>query len=192
MNIIYILGIAFALSIDSLTVSVINGVTIKNLKFRQACAIAFSFGIFQAVMPFIGWGAGFLFKEYIEHIAHWGAFILLLIIGSKMIYESLSKKNETEDNKEEKNNLNIFNLITLSIATSIDALAVGLSFSLINIAILFPAIVIGSVTFLVCLTGVYIGGKIGRMFALFEKKLEAAGGIVLIAIGVKILLPYIV
>ncbi len=188
MNIIYILGIALALSVDALAVSVIHGVTIKNLKFRQAFAIAFSFGSFQAIMPFLGWSAGFLFREYIENIDHWIAFILLVIVGGKMIYESLFGKEETKDSQNEKNKLNIITLLTLSVATSIDALAVGLSFSLLNIKILKPAIIIGSVTFFVCLIGVYIGDKIGH---LFEKKLEIGGGIVLILIGAKILISHI-
>ena len=188
MNIVYILGIAFALSIDALAVSVIHGVTAKNLKFREAFVIAFSFGSFQAIMPCIGWSTGLLFKERIESIDHWIAFVLLALIGSKMIYESLFEKKEKED-QYEKNKLNIATLLTLSVATSIDALAVGLSFSIIDIKIFFPAIIIGSVTFLVCLTGVYIGDKIGSMF---EKKLEFAGGIVLIFIGLKILISHIV
>ena len=89
MNIIYILGIAFALSIDAFAVSVIHGVITKNIKFKQASAIAFSFGSFQAIMTIIGWGAGLVFKNYIEKIDHWIAFILLLIVGVKMIYESI-------------------------------------------------------------------------------------------------------
>ena len=186
MNIFYILGIALALSIDAFAVSVIHGVTAKNLKFREAFVIAFSFGSFQAIMPCIGWSAGLLFKERIESIDHWIAFVLLALIGGKMIFESLFVKKE---NQYEKNKLSITTLLTLSIATSIDALAVGLSFSMIDIKIFLPAIIIGFVTFLVCLTGVYIGDRIGSMF---EKKLELAGGIVLILIGIKILISHIV
>ena len=186
MNIIYILGIAFALSIDAFAVSVIYGVIIKNLKPKHAFAIAFSFGSFQAIMPIIGWGVGLFFKEYIENIDHWIAFILLVFVGGKMIYAALFGKEK--DDQYEKNKFNIITLLTLAVATSIDALAVGLSFSLIDLNIFFPAIIIGSVTFLVCFTGVYIGDRVGH---LFEKKLEIAGGIVLILIGVRILISHI-
>jgi len=182
------LGIAFALSIDALAVSVVHGVTAKNLKFKEAFIISFSFGSFQAIMPFIGWSAGLLFKERIEKIDHWIAFILLAVIGSKMIYESIFKKEE-KDIQPEKNKLNITTLLILSIATSIDALAVGLSFSLININIFLPAIIIGSVTFFVCLIGVYVGDRVG---SLLERKLEIAGGIILILIGARILISHIV
>ncbi|MCL2480238.1 MAG: manganese efflux pump MntP family protein [Spirochaetaceae bacterium] len=188
MNIIYILGIAFALSIDAFAVSVIHGATAKDIKFKEAFLIAFSFGSFQAIMPFIGWSAGLLFKEHIQNIDHWIAFILLAIIGGKMIYGSIFGKEE-KDNEYNRNKLNIFTLLMLSIATSIDALAVGLSFSIINIAIFFPVLIIGSVTFFVCLTGVYIGDRVGSMFG---KKLEIAGGIILILIGARILISHIV
>jgi len=188
LNIIYIFGIAFALSIDAFAVSVIHGVAAKNLKFKEAFAIAFSFGSFQAIMPFIGWSAGFLFKEHIENIDHWIAFILLAIVGGKMIYESIFSKEE-KNNIYNRNKLNIITLLMLSVATSIDALAVGLSFSLIDIKIFLPAVIIGSVTFFVCLTGVYIGDRIG---SLLGKKLGIAGGIILILIGARILFSHIV
>jgi len=186
LNIIYIFGIALALSIDAFAVSVINGVTVKNLKFRQALVIALFFGGFQAIMPIIGWSIGPFFKGYIENISHWIAFILLVIVGAKMIYESIFRK---EKNNQQTSKLGITTLLILSIATSIDAFAVGLSFSLVGINIFLPAIIIGFVTFFVCLIGVYIGD---RASDLCEKKLGAAGGIVLILIGVKILIPGIV
>jgi len=185
LNIIYILGIALALSMDAFAVSVIKGVTAKSIKFRQAFVIAFSFGSFQAIMPIIGWSIGPLFKGYIENISHWIAFILLAIVGGKMIYESIFGK---KDNQQEKKP-GITTLLTLSIATSIDALAVGLTFSLIGINIFLPAAIIGFVTFFVCFMGVHIGDRLGYMF---EKKLGIAGGIVLILIGLRILISGIV
>ena len=186
LNIIYIFGIALALSMDAFAVSVVQGVTAKNLRFGRAFVIAFSFGVFQAIMPVIGWSLGPLLKGYIESISHWVAFILLAIVGGKMIYESIFGK---KDDQHKESDLNIIRLLTLSIATSIDALAVGLTFSLIGMNIFLPAVVIGSVTFVVCFIGVYIGNKLGY---LSEKKLGIAGGVVLILIGIRILVSNVI
>ncbi len=190
MDIVYIFGLALALSMDALAVSVVNGFIIKKLEFRHAFRIAFSFGFFQAIMPFLGWSAGLLFRNHIEHFDHWIAFILLSFIGGKMIHESKSVKGDvcSSDQADKKNCLNLVTLLTLSIATSIDALAVGLSFSFLNLSIAMPVIIIGCVTFAVCLAGVYIGDRIGHIF---EDKLEIAGGAILILIGIRILVSHL-
>ena len=166
---------------DALAVSVINGFIIKKLKIRQAFRIAFSFGFFQALMPVIGWAAGLSFRKYIQHIDHWVAFLLLCFVGGKMIYESLNCSEAKRDC------LQFPALFMLSIATSIDALAVGLSFSFLQVEIIIPAIIIGAVTFIICLIGVYIGDKIGRFVG---NKLKLIGGLILIIIGIKIIIEH--
>lgn len=189
MNLFYIFGLALALSMDALAVSVVNGFIIKQLKFRYAFRIALSFGLFQGLMPYLGWSAGLYFRSYIEHIDHWIAFFLLSAIGIKMIYESSCVKGDVcEVGSDKKNCLHMGTLLTLSVATSIDALAVGLSFSILNINIALPVMIIGAVTFIVCLAGVYIGDRVGHIF---EDKLEIAGGVILILIGIKILLSHL-
>ncbi|HOV39084.1 MAG TPA: manganese efflux pump MntP family protein [Spirochaetales bacterium] len=184
MTIITILGISLGLSMDALAVSITNGCIIKDLKVRQAFRIACSFGIFQAIMPLIGWAAGLTFSSYIENFDHWVAFGLLIFIGGKMILESRKLDNSCDD----KSCLDVPTLLLLSIATSIDALAVGLSFALLNVPILKPILIIGGVTFVVCIGGVFLGNRIGH---LAEGKLELVGGSVLILIGVKILIEHI-
>jgi putative Mn2+ efflux pump MntP len=182
MNFITVFGIGIGLSMDALAVSVTNGCIIRKLKIHHALRIAFSFGFFQALMPVIGWGAGLSFKKYIQPIDHWIAFALLGFIGGKMIYESIAC------NEKIKDCLHYPTLFLLSVATSIDALAVGLSFSFLKVAIITPAIIIGLTTFIMCLIGIYVGNKIGHFF---ENKLALAGGVILISIGIKILIEHI-
>lgn len=169
---------------DALSVSVTNGCIIKELKPRHAFRIAFFFGFFQAMMPVIGWAMGSLFYSYIRSFDHWIAFGLLFFIGIKMIYESFKKDEE----KKQKDCRHYPTLLILSLATSIDALAVGVSFALLDVQIIFPAAVIGIITFIVCLAGVFVGNRIGQFF---ENRLELAGGIILIGIGVKILVEHL-
>lgn len=170
---------------DAFAVSITSGLTIHRLKVRHALIIATFFGGFQAIMPVIGWLAGLTVQEYIAAIDHWLAFALLSLVGGKMIYESTFMDEE----KERKNPLNIYVLLILSIATSIDALAVGLSFSFLNVSIILPAIAIGVITFILSFSGVYIGDKFGHFF---ENKIEIFGGLILIAIGLKILLEHLI
>lgn len=185
MDIITIVLIAFGLAMDAFAVSITSGITIKNLKINHALRIAGFFGSFQAFMPFIGWLAGLSLIDYISGIDHWIAFGLLAFIGCKMIYESTRLK----PNDKNTNPLNFYVLLLLSIATSIDALAVGVSFAFLQIAIATPIIIIGTITFALSFLGVFIGDKSGH---LFENKIEIAGGIVLIAIGTKILLEHLI
>jgi len=133
----------------------------------------------------IGWLAGLSLRDYISAIDHWIAFGLLSFIGCKMIYESIT----VQSNKKEINPLNVYVLLVLSVATSIDALAVGISFAFLKVSIVTPVIIIGTVTFLLSYLGVYIGDRIGHFF---ENKIEIAGGILLIGIGIKILVEGLV
>jgi putative Mn2+ efflux pump MntP len=136
-------------------------------------------------MPIIGWLAGLSLRDYISAIDHWIAFGLLSFIGCKMIYESIT----VQSSKKEINPLNVYVLLVLSVATSIDALAVGVSFAFLKVSIVTPVIIIGTVTFLLSYLGVYIGDRIGHFF---ENKIEIAGGILLIGIGIKILVEGLV
>jgi putative Mn2+ efflux pump MntP len=184
MNIITILFIAIGLAMDAFAVSITSGLTIKNLKINHAFRIAIFFGLFQAIMPAVGWLAGFNLRDFISNIDHWIAFGLLSAIGFKMIFESAKMKSD----EKKINPLNIRILLILSVATSIDALAVGLSLSFLKISIVTPAIIIGAITFFLSFTGVFIGNRFGHFF---ENRIEFIGGLVLISIGVKILIEHL-
>ena len=181
-----IIAISLALSMDALAVSITNGLVIKNLKKRYAFRMAFFFGFFQGIMPLIGWITGQSFAKYIKDYDHWIAFILLSAIGGKMIWEA----RKIEDcNFKKKNCLHLPTLFILSIATSIDALAVGVSFSVLDQPLLTSILFIGIITFIVCLIGAYIGNKFGHFL---EDKIEIIGGIILILIGIKILVEHLI
>ncbi|MFH1127712.1 MAG: manganese efflux pump MntP family protein [archaeon] len=183
MDTITILLIAIGLSMDAFAVSVTKGLTQKKAKIGYALRIALFFGIFQALMPVLGWWAGIGFAGFISGIDHWIAFTLLSIIGIRMIYESAKKEQANDD----ISTLTLSALLLLSIATSIDALAVGLSFAFLSIPVLAPALMFGSTTFMISYAGVYIGNGFGRMF---KSKAELLGGLILIAIGMKILIEH--
>jgi len=185
MDIITIIAIAVGLAMDAFAVSITSGITIKRLKINHALRIAAFFGSFQAFMPVIGWLAGLGLISFISGIDHWIAFGLLVFIGCKMIYESI----KIESREDKSNPLNFYVLLMLSVATSIDALAVGLSFAFLKISIATPIIIIGAVTFLLSFLGVFAGNKFGHFF---ENKIEIVGGIVLIGIGLKILVEHLV
>ncbi len=176
--------IALGLAMDAFAVSITSGITITHIKIRSALTIALFFGLFQAVMPVIGWLSGIALKDLISGLDHWIAFGLLTIIGVKMIYESSQLKAD----REVIDPLNISVLLMLSIATSIDALAIGMSLSFLDVAIALPAIIIGIITCALSFIGVYVGGSLGHFF---ERKIEIAGGVVLIGIGVKILIEHL-
>jgi putative Mn2+ efflux pump MntP len=184
MDLPLIFGLAVGLSLDALAVSIANGIVIHQLKFRHAFRIAFFFGAFQAFMPIIGWAAGSYFSSYIQQFDHWIVFGLLGFIGGKMIVESKSLDKHCRG----INCTHFPTLLTLSVTTSIDALAVGLSFAILNVNILLPVAIIGIITFAVCIVGIYMGNTLGHIF---ENKLELAGGIILIGIGLKILIEHL-
>lgn len=179
MGIFSILLTGFALSMDAFAVSVTKGMTLKKINLSIATKIAFLFGLFQAVMPLIGWLFGMNFELYIRSIDHWIAVFLLSFLGIKMIVEAI--KDDDNDNSTYLDNKE---LIILSIATSIDALAVGVTFAFLNIDIIPICVSIGVITFLVCFIGVLIGKKIGFVFKNYA---QIIGGIILILIGLNIL-----
>ena len=179
MGIFSILLTGFALSMDAFAVSVTKGMTLKKINLSIATKIAFLFGLFQAVMPLIGWLFGMNFELYIRSIDHWIAVFFFFFLGIKMIVEAI--KDDDNDNSTYLDNKE---LIILSIATSIDALAVGVTFAFLNIDIIPICVSIGVITFLVCFIGVLIGKKIGSVFKNYA---QIIGGIILILIGLNIL-----
>ena len=176
--------VALALAMDTFAVSIAGGISARQFKVRHALTLGIWFGGFQALMPLLGWIGGTRLKAFISGLDHWIAFGLLFLIGCKMIYEAF--KIEEAENKPSVPPAHV--MFVLAVATSIDAFAVGLSFAMINVPIVLPVIVIGLVTFGMSAIGVWIGTK-GIRF--FEKKIEIAGGLILIAIGVKILLSHL-
>ena len=183
MDIITIILLAVGLAMDAFAVSIANGTSTTSQKRKNALIVASFFGMFQMLMPIVGWLAGLAMAELIMGIDHWIAFGLLAFIGSKMIYESSKKESIKQES-----NLRIHALLTLSVATSIDALMVGLSFAFLQTTLVTPIIVIGLVTFTLSFTGFLFGNVIGNLFG---NKIKAIGGIILITIGIKILLEHI-
>ncbi len=184
MNFITIFFIAVGLSMDAFAISVVTGSIYKQKPFKPAFLLAIFFGGFQALMPLLGFACAVNLIKYIEGYDHWIAAVILSAIGIKMIYESFKIK-------ESQKNFDPFNipiLLFLSIATSIDALAVGFTLNLITNSIFSAAIIIGLTTFAFCFAGVFIGKGFGHFF---ENKIEAVGGIVLIVIGLKILMQHL-
>lgn len=173
--------IAVGLAMDCFAVAVTSGIAIQQLKINHALRIALFFGGFQALMPLLGWLAGISLRDFISSIDHWIAFGLLSAIGLKMIYES----RKLDRDKENINPLNPYVLTMLSVATSIDALAVGVSFAFLQVPLISSVLVIGLMTFLITLFGVFVGNRIGHFF---ENRMELVGGLVLMGIGIKILL----
>jgi len=169
---------------DAFVVSIVSGGTYKQLHVKHALRMAIFFGAFQAFMPLIGSLAGLSFRDYIKDYDHWVAFTLLATVGGKMIYESFKIKSVDDV----ANPSNIFILLVLSVATSIDALAIGITLSLITRSIALAVIIIGLITFSLSYAGVVIGKRFGHFS---ENKIEALGGMVLIGIGVEILCEHL-
>ena len=188
--------ISLGLSMDAFAVSVSSGICAKEIKAAHAIRAAAFFGLFQFLMPVAGWLLGSAFKSYIDGFDHWIAFGLLSLIGGKMVKESLSAKEEGACEDPDvpgsvaamSDIRDLRTLLVLSIATSIDALAVGLSYSMLGVPILVPAAMIGIVTFFVCVAGFEFGKRIGPVL---EHRAETVGGLVLIAIGCKILFQHL-
>lgn len=175
--------IAIGLSMDAFAVSLSKGLGMRKLNYQHAFIIAAFFGGFQALMPLLGWLLGKQFAEYIQSYDHWVAFILLSFIGGKMLFEAFKK--EEGDFFKVYNILKIKEVFFLAVATSIDALAVGITFAFLQVSILPSIALIGITTFCLAFIGVIIGNQFA---AKFENKAEIAGGLVLILIGLKILL----
>jgi len=168
---------------DSFSVSIANGLANKTFNVINALKIGLFFGAFQAIMPLVGWFAGIHVLDLISGLDHWIAFSLLAFIGCRMIYDSVKAES-----KKLLNSPGIGILLALSVATSIDALAVGLSFSFLRIPIIAPAVVIGAVALWLSFLGVYLGGKLGR---LLRNRVEILGGLILIVIGTRILVEHL-
>ncbi|PSB09509.1 hypothetical protein C7B62_12925 [Pleurocapsa sp. CCALA 161] len=184
MDLVNVSLMGIGLAADACAVSLSSGLVIKHIKLNKALKIALAFGIFQGIMPLIGWFTGLGFRELLLQVNHWIAFFLLAVIGGKMIYETFQPETETKFNP-----LDNYTLIGLAIATSIDALAVGLSLSVLKSSILSAAAGIAIITFWLCLISVYLGHKWG---SLCKFKLEVVGGIILIFLGSKILITNLI
>ena len=184
MDLFSIIVIAIGLSMDTFAVSIVNGLTMPQLKFLRAMSIALVMALFQAVMPLIGWYAGCVVQEEIKSIDHWVAFGLLAFIGLKMIRERGASIQDKEHNSQLKWSV----LVYQSIATSIDALAVGISFALLDINIISSVIIIGIATFLFAMIGLKLGKSVGGKI---RSNIELIGGLILILIGIKILIEHL-
>ena len=182
--------IAVGLSMDAFAVAVCTGLSMQQRSLKKSMIVGLYFGSFQAVMPLIGYFLGSQFADKIVELDHWVAFILLAFIGARMIKESFEKDNiDCIDCIEEEVSLDFKTMFPLAVATSIDALAVGISFAFLSVRILPAVTFIGVTTFLLSMLGVRIGNAFG---ARFEKKAELLGGVILILIGLKILLEHTV
>ena len=184
MGLFEIIFIGIGLAMDAFAVSVCKGLSLKKVSLKRSCTIAGYFGAFQAIMPTLGFMFGGAFQGLIINYDHWVAFILLAIIGIKMIKDAIADLNDDEKNDD----ISVKTMLILAIATSIDALAVGVTFSVFKIDILKAVSIIGIVTFVLSLIGVKIGKRFGDKL---ERKAEVFGGIILIIIGVKILIEHL-
>ena len=184
MSLLELFILAVGLSMDAFAVAVCKGLSMREVSINKAGIVGLYFGGFQAGMPLIGYFLGLQFKDYIMSVDHWIAFILLAIIGINMVKESLSKDDEEEI---EESDLSFKSMLILSIATSIDALAVGITFAFLKVNIIPAVIFIGIITLIISMCGVKIGNIFGDKF---KSKAELLGGIILICIGLKILLEH--
>lgn len=175
--------IAIGLSMDALAVAISKGLSARSLKARHVLITGLYFGGFQALMPLLGFMLGTQFKDYIVSIDHWIAFVLLCTIGANMIRES---RNKDEENLSDS--FGIKNMLILSVATSIDALAVGVTFAFLRVSILPAIVMIGSTTFIISSVGVKIGNIFGEKY---KSKAEIVGGLILIGMGIDILLEHL-
>lgn len=187
MGIIELLLVGIGLSMDAFAVSVCKGLCMKRLDMRKAVVIALFFGGFQALMPLVGWALGTQFEQFITPVDHWIAFVLLALIGAKMLWDSFHE-GEEDISCPVDDKLDVRELTMLAIATSIDALAVGITFAFLQVDIVASVAIIGITTFVLALVGVAVGHRFG---ARYEKAATITGGVVLILIGLKILLEHL-
>lgn len=185
MGTIELILLSVGLAMDAFAVAICKGLNMRKMNYKNALILALFFGGFQALMPAIGYLLGKQFEKYITSIDHWIAFILLSIIGIQMIAESFKKD---EDKEEDADKLNLKEYFMLAIATSIDALAVGISLAFLSVSLVKSISFIGIITFVISFAGVFIGNKFG---ARFKSKAEFAGGAILILIALKILLGHL-
>ena len=184
MGLLEIIIIAIGLSMDAFAVSITLGMSVKRPKIKEVLIPGIYFGFFQAIMPLTGFFAGTFFADKIQSLDHWVAFALLAIIGGKMIWESFSK----EGKKANENPFQFTKMLLLAIATSIDALAVGITFAFFKINIFMAIIITGLTTFCISIAGVKVGNIFGTKF---KSKAEFIGGAVLVILGFKILIEHL-
>ncbi|MCL4385694.1 MAG: manganese efflux pump MntP family protein [Cyanobacteria bacterium] len=180
-----IILVAVSLAMDCLAVSIAGGALVEKPRLKNALKIGAFFGLFQTIMPIIGWALGYGFRNLISSFDHWIAFGLLFIIGARMIYESFKKDTD----KRKRDILNNHTLLLLAIATSIDALIAGMGLAFMGISLIYSVLVIGAFAFVLSVTGYFTGHKIGTLIG---SKMEIVGGVVLIGIGAKILIQHLI
>ncbi len=178
-----IVVIGIGLAMDAFAVSVCKGLSMKSIRLKKMLIIALYFGLFQALMPVVGYFLGSTFSVFVQKVDHWIAFLLLALIGSNMIKESFDDELEKRNDK-----VDVKTMLLLAIATSIDALAVGITFAFFEVHLLLAITIIGIITFVLSILGVLLGNRFGDFF---QNKAELTGGIILILIGLKILLEHL-
>jgi putative Mn2+ efflux pump MntP len=185
MSWLSLFAVAIALAMDAFAVAIVTGLALTPMTKRHVFRLAFHFGLFQAMMPILGWAAGSAVHRYIASYDHWIAFGLLAFVGGKMIVSVLDGAGETRVTNDPTSG---WDLVLLSVATSIDALAVGISLAVMRMEILLPALIIGVVAASLTTVGMVLGRRIG---AAWGRRVEVLGGLVLIAIGTKILIEHL-
>ena len=183
MGLLEIFLIGVGLAMDAFAVAICKGLSMKKMNWKGAMIIALYFGVFQAFMPVIGYFLGSTFEGFVTNIDHWVAFALLSLIGGNMIKEAFDNEYEAKNDKYD-----FKTMVVLAIATSIDALAIGITFAFFEINLLLSIFIIGIITFIISIIGVKIGNKFGDKY---ENKAEFAGGLILILLGIKILLEHL-
>jgi putative Mn2+ efflux pump MntP len=181
-----LVAIAFALAMDAFAVALVTGLTLKPVTGRDIFRLSFHFGLFQAIMPLLGWSAGKALYSSIAAVDHWVAFLLLAFVGGRMIWSA--RTADDDDPPAASNPTRGWDLVILSVATSIDALAVGLSLAMVGSAILIPSIVIGLVAAILTVAGMVLGKRAGTVWG---QRFEVIGGLILIAIGLRILFGHL-
>ena len=187
MNLLEIFLIGIGLSMDAFAVSVGKGLGMGRIEYRTALLLAVSFGFFQALMPVIGWFLAAQFADVIRSFDHWIAFILLAIVGGKMIVDAIRGTGEDEDVGSGPS-IGVGELLVLSVATSIDALAVGIMFAALGVSPMPAVVIIGVTTFTLSCAGVVLGNRFG---AVYERPANLLGGVILVAIGLKVLIEHL-
>lgn len=182
MSIAELILIALGLSMDACAVSVCKGLSVRKLEVRHAMLTGLYFGLFQGLMPLLGYLLGFRFEHLIKEIDHWIAFVLLAVIGINMIRESFGEAEEHNDD------FGVKTMLVLAVATSIDALAVGIGFAFLDVNILSAASAIAAITFCMSAAGTWVGHRFGERF---KSRAEFAGGLILVAMGLKILFEHL-
>lgn len=185
---IELLLMGIGLAMDAFAVAVCKGLAMRKVNKKQAVVIGLFFGGFQAIMPFLGWVLGIQFEQYITSIDHWVAFVLLGFIGGKMIVEAVKPEDANVEIDKMDAPLDLKELLILAIATSIDALAVGITFAFLDYPIVEAISIIGVVTFFISIGGVYVGNFFGNKY---KSKAEFAGGVILVLLGLRILLSHL-